>query len=84
MTGHIINLVKLGDILKRNGKSDFDLTNGVLLKTREIKNATRACTLLNFLIRFLDQERLENKRWFFRSVHAYYSGHRGLFRLQKK
>jgi len=83
MTGHIINLVEIGDILKASGKTDFDLNRGTILGTRKIKNSTRACTLINLLIRFLDAEKIKGKRWFFRPVPAFYKGHKGTFRPKK-
>jgi hypothetical protein len=79
---HIKNLIKIGDILKMNGKSDFDL-NREMIGTRKIKNSTRACTLMNLLIRFLDADKIQNKRWFYRPVASIYTGHKGLFRLKK-
>jgi hypothetical protein len=84
MTGHITNLVEIGDILKASNKSDFDLNRGIIVGTRKIKNSTRACTLMNLLIRFLDADKIQGKRWFFRPVQALYTGHKGLFRPGKK
>ena len=84
MTGHITNLIELGDILKANGKSDFDLNRGIIVGTRKIKNSTRACTLMNLLIRFLDADKVQGKRWFFRPVQALYTGHKGVFRPGSK
>ena len=84
MTGHITNLVEIGDILKANGKSDFDLNRGIIVGTRKIKNSTRACTLLDLLIRFLDADKIQGKRWFFRPVQAQYTGHKGVFRPGSK
>ena len=84
MTGHIINLVQIGDILKSAGKTDFDLNRGVILGLRKIKNSTRACTLIDILIRYLDADNIRAKRWFFRPVQAFYTGHKGTFRPGKK
>ncbi len=84
MTGHIANLVKIGDILKAAGKTDFDLNRESLLGTRKIKNSTRACTLMDILIRYLDTEKIQGKKWFFRPIQAFYSGHKGTFRPGKK
>ena len=84
MTGHISNLVEIGDILKATGKSDFDLNRGIILGTRKIKNSTRACTLINLLIRYLDADMLNGKRWFLRPVQTYYTGHKGTFRAVDK
>jgi hypothetical protein len=84
MTGHIANLIVIGDILKATGKTDFDLNRGTVLGSRKIKNSTRACTLINILTRYLDADRIQDKRWFFRPVQAFYSGHKGTFRPGKK
>jgi hypothetical protein len=84
MTGHLANLIKIGDILKEAGKSDLDLNRVALLGTRKIKNSTRACTLMNLIIRYLDMEKLKNKRWYIRPVPAFYTGHKGIFRPGKK
>ena len=81
---HIKNLIEIGDILKAAGKTDFDLTNSILLGTRKVKNATRTCTLLDILIRYLDAENIQTKRWFFRPVQAFYMGHKGTLRSGKK
>jgi hypothetical protein len=80
MTGHIDTLVEVGDILERHGKTDFDLNPGMIRSTRKIKNSTRACTLLQLMLRLMDAEQLEGKRWFFRPVAAYYRGHKATFR----
>jgi hypothetical protein len=84
MTGHIANLVQMGDILKDAGKSDFDLNRGIILSTRKIKNSTRACTLIELLLRYLDADKIKGKRWFFRPIQAFYTGHKGTFRPGKK
>jgi hypothetical protein len=84
MTGHIADLIQIGDILKAAGKTDFDLNNGVLLGGRKIKNATRACTLLDMLIRYLDADKIQNKKWFFRPLLAFYTKHKGVFKPVKK
>jgi hypothetical protein len=84
MTGHILNLVEIGDILKAAGKSDFDLNRGAILGLRKIKNSTRACTLINLVVRYLDATMLNGKRWFFRPVQTFYTGHKGAFRSVDK
>ena len=84
IAGHNINLISLGDILKRNGYTDFDLNNIMLYSERKIKNSNRACTLLNLLLRFMNEEKVENKRWYYRSVAAFYTGHKGFHRRDIK
>lgn len=80
MTGHLRDLIEIGDILKTSERGDFDLNEGILRGSRKIKNATRACALLDFLIRYLDESKVRGKRWFFRPVAALYAGHGGKFR----
>jgi hypothetical protein len=80
MTGHIKDLIEIGDILKAAERGDFDLNEGILRGSRKIKNATRACALLDLLIRYLDESKVRGKRWFFRPVAALYVGHGGKFR----
>jgi hypothetical protein len=77
MTSHVANLMKVGEILARNGKSSFELTRDTIISGRKIKNSSRACTLLQFILRYMDAERIENKRWFFRTVQARYIGYKG-------
>jgi hypothetical protein len=79
-TGHIQKLIQLGVILQENGKTDFDLNDVSLNRTRKVKNATRVCTLLNLITRFLDADEIEGKRWFFRPIDTYYIGYKGVFR----
>jgi hypothetical protein len=81
MTGHLSKLIQVGDILQRNGKTDFQLNRFMLQGTRKIAGSIRACTLLDLCLRFVDKERLEKKKWFFRPVESYYIGYRGTFRL---
>jgi hypothetical protein len=82
MTGHIMNLIKIGDVLQHANKTNFDLHREAITDTRRIRNSTRACVLLNLLLRFLNEEQVEQKQWFFRIVNAYYRGHKGIFRLK--
>ena len=84
MTGHISNLVEIGDVLQTAGKSDFDLNRQTILGTRKIRNSTRACTLMNIVLRYLDANMLNGKRWFFRPVQTFYTGHKGTFRAVDK
>jgi hypothetical protein len=83
MTDHIRDLIILGDILNENHMTNFDLHNGVY-RMRVIKNATRACTLMNFILRFCDELHLKGRRWFYRPVASHYIGHKGHFRASKK
>jgi len=46
-------------------------------KSIEISNNTQGCTLLDLVLRFMDTLAVDNKRWFFRPITAFYSGHMG-------
>ena len=39
-SGHITNLIQIGDILKSHHKSDFDLNRNTIFGTRKLKNST--------------------------------------------
>jgi hypothetical protein len=84
MTGHQTDLIEIGNILRQYGNTDFDLNPTSILHVRKVKNSTRACTLLNFLMRFLDAEQMGGKRWFFRPVMAYSLGYRATSRRKIK
>jgi hypothetical protein len=74
---HLSNLMMIGEILQVHIGTNFNLTRELLVTERSIKGSIRICTLMNVLLRFMDAERMDAKRWFFRSVEAYYTGHKG-------
>ena len=76
MKEHIKNLIEIGDIIKVS--HNFDLNH--VIDSKMIKNSTRICTLINLLIRFLDESKIQGRRWFYRPVQALYVGHKGVFR----
>ncbi len=83
MKGHISNLELLGTIMKNSNKTDFGMNKrDGILSGDTIKNATRACTIIELMLRFMDLEQINNKRWFYRPIQAYYTGHKGLFRAK--
>ena len=67
----------IGETLQIHVKTDFYLNHETLIAERSIKGSIRICTLMNVLLRFMDVERMGGKRWFFRSVEAFYTGHKG-------
>lgn len=83
MSGHIKDLIEIGNILKEKINYDFDLNYITLTNKRKIKNSIRACTLLELVLRYMDYKKVDGKKWFLRSVLAYYTGHKGLFRTKK-
>ena len=81
----IERLVMLGKILEKSGMSDLDLKEGVLVqRSREIKNATSYCSLMELVLRYMDNKRVSNKKWFFRSIESYYTKHKFLTISGKK
>jgi len=80
MTRHIAKLIQLGDILRAEGQYDMDLNGNMIRSERAIQNSTRACTLLDLVLRYMDGARIQGKRWFFRPVQAFYIGHVSSFR----
>lgn len=80
MGKHIPKLENLGIVLERNGYTNFDLTEVKMkIGPRKIVNAARACALMEIVLRYMDMARINNKRWFYRPVSAYYKGHKGRF-----
>jgi hypothetical protein len=74
MKPHLKILHSIGEVLARNHKTNFGLDRS------DIKNSTRICTVMDLLLRLLDAEEMERKRWFFRPVMSYYTGHKGISR----
>lgn len=83
MTEHLKKLYFLGETLEARGLTDFQLNNVALLGTHRVVHANRACCLLELVLRYMDKITLNEKHWFYRAVPAYYTGHKGLFRLGK-
>jgi len=83
ITEHNKKLVRLGGVLRRAELNDLDLRLVVLVEERKLENATRSCCLLELVCRYMDLQRVNGKRWFYGPVMSWYSGHRGLFRLEK-
>ena len=78
---HVANLIMLGDILRRNNKCNFELVHEVIvLSDRKIQNSRRACTIVDLVLRYMDELHINNKRWFFRAIEANYIGYKGIFR----
>ena len=78
--GHLAILMSLGSILEKHNKTDFQLNRDNLIGSDEIRNSNRLCTLMDLILRFMDEEQIDKKKWFFRPVVSFYTGHKGLFR----
>jgi hypothetical protein len=81
MTEHLKKLYALGELLAGAGMTDFQLNETYLLSKQRVVHANRACCLLELVLRYMDKIVLGEKHWFYRAVPAYYTGHKGLFRL---
>ena len=81
---HLDKLRKLGPVLAANGFTDFQLNDVYMVSRHKIEHATRACTLLEFMLRYMDGVGVERKRWFLRPVGAFYAGLKSEFKVGKK
>lgn len=69
-------LVELGAILSAMKVPTLGLDEHTLTKVRPFKNSTRACTLLDLVLRWMDLRRIGGKRWFYRPLEAALLGHK--------
>ena len=77
-------LVSLGEFMKKKGLSNLELKEGVLTQASQMKNATCYCILLELILRYMDHIKVDNKRWFYRSIESKYTGHKFLTISSKK
>uniref|UniRef100_A0A6C0K463 Helicase ATP-binding domain-containing protein n=1 Tax=viral metagenome TaxID=1070528 RepID=A0A6C0K463_9ZZZZ len=79
------NLLRLGRVLQKLGKPNIELTRDiVVLGEHAIENPVRACTLLELVLRSMDIDRIQERRWFYRPVTAALLGHGGYFKKGSK
>jgi hypothetical protein len=78
--GHLSILMNLGSILETHQMTDFELNREKLTGKEEIRNSIRLCTLMDLVLRYMDEEKIGKKKWFFRPIMSFYTGHKGLFR----
>jgi hypothetical protein len=83
---HMDKLIELGMVLVREGKGDFDLNRTVLLTdaVRAVERPVSICTLMNLVLRLMNEFRVGGKKWFLRPLSAFLAGHPGFFRKGKK
>ena len=77
---HRSGIMTLGKVLNEVFGSDFGFNGNDLLKSDSdvLKNPNKICTMFELLLRWMDKEKIEAKRWFYRSVSAFLTNHRGL------
>ncbi len=71
-------LLVLGKALVEDGHPSMEFDARHLSAPGDITNNLRGCTLVDLLLRYMDKRKIKGKRWFYRSVEAYLSGHRGI------
>lgn len=78
----------LGQALDEDGLANLGLTAMELTSTEYISdyrhifnNIFNSCALLDIILRYMDQLKVNGKRWFFRPLAAFFSGHVG--KIQK-
>ncbi len=81
---HFEELVKIGEFLDANGLPNFGLTMKDFTDTRKFQNASRACSIKNVILRWMDIRNVKGRRWFLRPVAAYKSNHQVLLEKPKK
>jgi hypothetical protein len=81
---HLDKLRKVGPLLAANGFTDFQLNDVYMVSRHKIEHATRACTLLEIVLRYMDGVGVDRKRWFLRPVSAFYAGLKSEFKVGKK
>ena len=77
-------LLSIGNELKKENRPVLDLDKEHLTASSDITNSTRGCAVLELVLRYVDKLQLQRKRWFFRPIAAYMSGHRGLISKEAK
>ena len=72
-------LYKLGNILKETVRNDLNLNEDNLdpKKGRHLlKNPNEYCTVREMVLRYMDETKILGKRWFYRPISAYKTGHK--------
>lgn len=76
---HMKKLISLGEEIKKTKGTDFDLSIDKFTGARKFENAVRACFLMDIVMRCMDRIKISNKRWFYKSLAAAYTGHKGTY-----
>jgi hypothetical protein len=77
-----LNLIlALGKELVKAGQSDLGCNEKTIYeikgtkKTLVFPNSVRVCTVLDFVLRYMDKVKVDNKRWFYRGLEAKLHNH---------
>ncbi len=80
-TEHLNKLIAMGEILVGVAGQDLGLTTAEMLDVRNkqkyLANTNMMCTLLDLILRYMDAMRIQDQRWFYRTVAANITGHLG-------
>jgi hypothetical protein len=76
LTYQLGKLIELGKVLQAASLPNLDLVEGVLVRERPFKNSTRACTLLDLALRWMNVLAVGGKRWLYRPLEAALLGHK--------
>jgi hypothetical protein len=83
MIPHYKLLEDIGDIAQASLGTNLGFTKSDLEEAqppRSVKNSVRACALTDIALRFLDELRVQEKRWFYRPLPTFYTKHPGILR----
>ena len=82
---HLESLVEIGNYLANAGYPErFGLSMANFTGNNKFQNASRACSLKNIILRWMELKGLGGRHWFFRSIAAYKSNHQVLADKPKK
>lgn len=87
MTPHYKTLEDIGNLAFASIGSKLGLTLDQMFDApapRSFRNSVRACALSDIVLRFLDELIADNKKWFYRPLATFYTGHKGRLRKVKK
>jgi hypothetical protein len=83
MVPHYKLLEEIGEIAQASLGTNLGFTKSDLEEAqppRSVKNSVRACALTDIALRFLDELRVQDKRWFYRPLPTFYTKHPGILR----
>lgn len=81
---HFTALGKIGEALAGAGLPRFGLTAEEFKGARKFQNSSRACSLLNVILRWMQLAKIGERLWFFRPISAYKTKHLVLANKPKK
>lgn len=81
---HYTALAGIGRLLVAAGLPPFGLTMADFQGDRKFQNSSRACSLINVILRWMNLAKVGGKLWYFRPVAAYKSKHQVLANKPKK